>query len=71
MYNNVIYVDEKIIGYPQDIIHDIETYEFNDEDEKSIFDDLIEELKKHDDLVLCEYHPMGSYGVWDLVLKTW
>ena len=61
----VIYDDEDIIGYSDEIIADLEE---NGEDDDELINELIEELKKYDyDLVICHYHPMGSYFVRRLI----
>lgn len=69
MTRKLFYDDEDIIGYSDDIIADIEeNIEGMDEDEREIFDELIEELKQYDwDLVKVSYHPMGAYVVRKLV----
>ena len=69
MTRKLFYDDEDIIGYSDDIIADIEeNIEGMDEDEREIFDELIEELKQYDwDLVKVSYHQMGAYVVRKLV----
>ena len=61
----LFYDDENIIGYSDDIIADIkENIADIDEDEREIFNELIEKLEKYDnELVICYYHPMGAYYV--------
>jgi len=63
----IIHDNENIIGYSWDIAEEIESeLELMDEGERSLFQELIDELEKYDGLVRCNYHPMGSYFVEDL-----
>jgi len=68
---NIIFDDEKIIGYSWDIARYMQD-EFDrtqDEDEKDLFSDCLKELEKHDGLVICYYDAMGAYFVYDLIEK--
>ena len=72
--NRIIFNDEDMIGYSWDIAnyvrysvkHDVDR---DDEGEMELSNYLLEELAKHDDLVYCSYHPMGSWTVYELVMK--
>lgn len=61
----LFYDDENIIGYSDEIIKDIkENMKDMDENDKEVFNELIEELERYDyELVVCYYHPMGAYHV--------
>lgn len=66
---NIIFNDETMIGYVWDIKRYIENEQPKDEDEKQIFNELLADLEQHDELVICYFHPMGSYIVNDLIEK--
>ena len=76
--NRVIYDDENIIGFAQDIIDEtkdlmIKAINDNDKDVRETFEvsfDLIDQLESHiGELVVCVYHPMGAYKVYELEAK--
>lgn len=70
MRGDIIHDDVNIIGYSWDIADEIrEEMENMDEDDKELFQELLDELEQHDGLVRCNYHPMGAYWVEDLVAK--
>lgn len=66
---NVIMKDDEIIGYVEDIEDALKADmdEETDEEFEGMRADLLKELEKHDGLVRCWYHPMGSWVVYDLV----
>ena len=69
MERNIIYDDENIIGYSDDIAEDIRTY-CEPEDELQI--DLANSLDELDhELVRCVYHPMGAYAIYRLNEEYW
>lgn len=67
----IIFDDENIIGRTTDIERYIkdtfdEDNEFYSPDWEELGTELLEELDNHDGYVLCAYHPMGAYTVFDL-----
>lgn len=74
----LMFDDENIIGYSWDIkeyLHEdmktrIDELDYDElESYISLTLDLLRDLNEHDGLVLCEYHPMGAYTVFDLIKK--
>ena len=64
---DIIWEGDVIIGYGYKIIEvmSLEDGELEDDEESA---DLLEQLEEHeDDLVICNYHPMGSWMVTKLV----
>ena len=76
----IIFDDENMIGFSWDIADYIRSEmdyqkqnpdnDENDEDNETLFTDLLNDLDEHDGLVYVSYHPMGSYFVDDLVTKS-
>ena len=64
---NVIYDDDLIIGYSDDIVTDI-INNFDGDDDDLILElvDKLEELDR--ELVYISYHPMGAYTCYKLDL---
>lgn len=68
MYNDIIFDAEDIIGYSWDIKgHILKAMESDEFDDDDLTHELLEDLEKHDGLVICHYHPMGAYWVNDLI----
>ena len=81
--DKIIFDDENLIGYSWDIFEYVSLEKTNEilncngdkqklEELKDYLDvnrDLLVQLNEHDGLVLCEYHHMGAYVVFDLVVK--
>ena len=60
----VIYDDEEIIGYSEDIVSD---FLENGDNDDELINDLINRLNELDhELVYIDYHPMGAYSVYRL-----
>lgn len=71
MRGEIIHDDENIIGYSWDIADEVrEEMENMDEDDRELFQDLVDQLEEHDGLVFVSYHPMGAYIVEDLITRT-
>ena len=79
MTENIIFDDENMIGFSWDIADYVRSEmeyqeqnpdnDENDEDNRTLFDDLLKQLDEHDGLVYVHYHPMGAYFVNDLIEK--
>ena len=68
-YREVIYDDETIIGYSDDIVYDF-TVNLNSEDSDELVNELVKRLSELDhELVYIWYHPMGAYTCIKLELK--
>lgn len=66
----VIYDDETIIGYSNDIVRDLIANGIDDSEEYELERDLIAKLNELDrELVLINYHPMGAYTCYKLEPK--
>ena len=56
--------DETIIGYAYAIQDDAETWETEDDEERSLLADLIRKLNAYtDELVSCKLMPMGAWFI--------
>lgn len=70
MHNDVIFFDESIVGFADDIIFRIKDEQKRgriDDDDEELTQDLLQELAQHDGLVICRYQQMGAWYVADLI----
>ena len=78
--NRVFYDDERIVGVMGDVVDDLkekmkEAIDNFDWDQMESFSEVVDLLKdlisncEEDDLVLCEYRPMGVWAVSKLEAK--
>ena len=79
--NRVFYDDEKIVGVMADVVDDLdekmkEAIDKHDWDQMESFGEYVDLIKElignfeEDDLVLCEYHPMGAWVVSRLIKEA-
>ena len=70
MDNYFFWDDEHIVGRPGFILKDVLSWECEYEEDEELKNELAEQLERADenniDYVLCWYHPMGAWLVYEL-----